>query len=669
MGGLVFGTLLLFVLSGCAVVPQPYSQDEFMAQAKGERGRLYDDQEPVKGRLTLHEAMARAIRYNLDHKVKQIEKALASGNLELARYELLPQMVSSLGYTARSNDSDSASLSSGLESTDSVSAEKRNVTASIITVWNVLDFGVGYTTAMQQADEVLVSEEWRRKAVQNIVQDVRYAFWRAASAEMLIPQMDRLLKRVESALERARKMEQDRAQDPAKTLSYQQELLETVKQLWTMRKDLSLAKTELAALMNLDPGSEYTIGLSDDQLQYMEKLLSLPTLEEEALAKRPELRVEAYQKRISALEVKKTMLGLLPGFEISVGANFDDNKYLYNQTWLQAGLNLSWNVFNLLSAPSTMKSAELQQELAQKRYMASAMMVLTQVNLAHQGYYLALKEYQIADELDAVHRRKLLHVEAAKKAQTGSELEEIKMLAGALSAHMNKGVSFAELQGALGRVFHSSGIDPLPHVTKTHGIKGLAQNIAEYEKRTLASLQDDQQPEFLSARLVPQSPIVPALASEKKEPEQHDILPQPVTSRQEQAAVVAPEIIAEPKESVPVVSQSQAPEPAETQVEEKAVVAENEAKQVTPGKTEVTEAVPSEGQEETTAAALAEASLLEEQRNRIQLKSASQAIIGRRMLSKEYQPTGLAYRISPGQAMESEIQVDHPKASIRAIPF
>lgn len=477
-------------------MPQPFTTQEIMLEAQQERQRLFVDQEPVSSQVTLYEAMARAVMYNLDHQVKQVEEALARGNLVKARYDLLPQLVTSAGYSGRSNENGSASKSllSGTQSLEpSTSQEKSVFTADIIHVWNVLDFGVGYTQALQRADEVLIAEELRRKAVQNIVQDVRYAFWRAVSAEMLLPKMDGLLKRVESALDRSRKMEKARAQDPAQLLAYQQELLETVKQLWDMRRELSLAKTELAALINLDPGTSFRIGLDENQRQYVEQILSIDALEEHAMTNRPELRVESYNKRISSHEVRKTMLSMLPGLEINLSAQYDDNQYLYNSSWLQAGLRLSWNAFNLLSGPEALKTAKAQQDLAQKRYMATAMMVLAQVNLAHQRYALALKEFQIASQLDAVHQRKLLHAEAAKRAKTSKELEEIRNLAGALSANMNRGLAFSELQGSLGRIFHSIGIDPLPATTTSYGLHDLAHSIEEHEKDLLASLQDNSE--------------------------------------------------------------------------------------------------------------------------------------------------------------------------------
>ncbi|MCD4675653.1 MAG: TolC family protein [Desulfobacula sp.] len=482
----------LFVLSGCAIAPQPFTSQEIKDQVLAKRQNLFAHQEPTSNKITLYEAMARAVAYNLDYQVKHIEQALARGNLDQARYELLPQLVASMRYSERNNQngSSSKSLLSGVESSEvSTSQEKQQFTADIIYVWNVLDFGVGYMQAQQMADEVLISGEWRRKAIQNIVQNVRYAYWKAARAEKLLPEMDTLLQTVEKALDRSREMKKNRVQNPAKILTYQQELLETVKLLWAMRKELSLAKIELAALMNMDPGVDLELDFTDVEQEKVQQILSIDSLEEFALAHRPEIWIESYNQRISSQEVKKAMLSMLPGLEINLNANYDSNRFFLNNSWLQAGLSLSWNVFNLLSGQKALETANIQQKLADKLYMATAMMVLTQVHLAHQGYYLALKDFQIATQLDMVLQKKLWHAQAAKRALAGSEQEVIRNQVAALSAKMNQGLAYAELQGAIGKIFNTAGMDLLPARINVENIQTLARFIEGYEQGLLAKLQ------------------------------------------------------------------------------------------------------------------------------------------------------------------------------------
>lgn len=482
----------LILLSGCAVKPQPFTSQEIKDQVFEKKETLFSFQEPASGKITLYDAMARAITYNLDHQVKQIEEALSRGNLDQARYEMLPRLVTSVGYSQRNNHngSSSKSLLTNMQSLEvSTSQEKQQFTADIIYVWNMLDFGMGYTRAQQMADEVLISEEWRRKAIQNIFRDVRHAYWKAVRAQKLLPEMDVLLQTVEKALERSRDMEKNRAQNPTKILAYQQELLETVKQLWIIRKELSLAKTELAALMNMDPGANFELDFKDEEKQQAETILPIIALEDFALTHRPEIWIESYKKRVSSKEVRKAMLNMLPGLEINLDAKYDSNVFLFNNSWIQAGLSLSWNVFSLLSGQKALKTAKIQEGLSEKLYMATAMMVLTQVHLAHQSYYLALKEFEIASQLDAVLQKRLWHAQAAKKAQTGSDQDVIRDQVAALSAKMNLGFAYAELQGAIGNIFNTAGMDPLPARIEVNDLKTLAQFIEGHEQGLLGQLQ------------------------------------------------------------------------------------------------------------------------------------------------------------------------------------
>ena len=59
------------------------------------------------------------------------------------------------------------------------------MTADLGLTWNILDFGVSYFTAHQNADRALIASERRRRTIQNLAQEVRFNFWRAAAAQEL----------------------------------------------------------------------------------------------------------------------------------------------------------------------------------------------------------------------------------------------------------------------------------------------------------------------------------------------------------------------------------------------------------------------------------------------------------------------------------------------------
>lgn len=475
------------LLCGCAVTPEALTPDEVRQESLADLNNMFMDQEPVTGPVSLYEAIARAVKYNLDHRLKMMEDALARKQLDLVRYDQLPELTASAGYYSRNNYSGGTSIAltgadKGQQSLIASTSSEKDVTdVNGILVWNALDFGVSYVRAQQQSNEVLITEERRRKVVQNIVQDVRYAYWRAVSAQHLLDNMDELLKRTYSALERSRQLESLRAQAPIQSLSYQKALLEIIQDMWLYRKDLATAKTELAALMNLKPGTPYTVvdPALDGPPPAADQFGTLDKLEEQALLNRPELMEEHYQARISTLEVKKAMLEMLPGLEFNLGSRYNSNNLLWENSWSEAGVNISWNLFNILKGPASKRVAESQVKLDDARRLALSMAVITQVHLAHQRYQIALSNFAVTDDLVAVERRIQALMEAEQKAAVENELEVIRSMASTLVAEMQHDLGYAEVQNSIGRILNSVGVDPLPGVSLDQDVSSLTAIIKQ----------------------------------------------------------------------------------------------------------------------------------------------------------------------------------------------
>jgi outer membrane protein TolC len=114
----------------------------------------------------------------------------------------------------------------------------------------LLDLGIGYYNSQQQANRVLIASERRRKAMHLLMQDVRSAYWRAASAQALQEKVQKTIEAAEDALRDARRVEQARLRNPLDSLRYQRQLLESLRLLESINQELSSAQIELAALIN-----------------------------------------------------------------------------------------------------------------------------------------------------------------------------------------------------------------------------------------------------------------------------------------------------------------------------------------------------------------------------------------------------------------------------------
>lgn len=478
-------SLLALTISGCAVTSQPIERSASEARAQSDLQSMFADQEPLSAPLTLHEAMARAVKYNLEARLKVMEEALAQRQVDLASFDMLPRMALSAGYAGRNNisASSSQSIETGTQSLEpSTSQDRDRGVADLTMVWNVLDFGVSYVSAKQQGDQRLIVQERRRKVVHTIIQDVRSAYWRAQAAERLLTQIDQLMARVAEARDNSQRLSQQRIGDPVQALGYQRALIEATRQLEEQRRALSLAKTELATLINLPLGTELTLAASDDY-QVPELKVEWARLEQEALANRPELREQDYQARISAAETRKAMLRLLPGLEFSAGGHYDSNSFLVNQSWADYGVKVTWNLFNVLSAPAAINVAKAGQEVADARRQAMSIAVLAQLHVAHANFREAQRQFITSQQLAELDGEIAGQLRNRHQAQSIGELELIQAELNTLQADLRRDLAYAELRNSYGQLFASVGLDPLPQTLPSSQLSDIAQAISDSEIR------------------------------------------------------------------------------------------------------------------------------------------------------------------------------------------
>lgn len=475
--------MLALAISGCAVTSQPIERSASEQRAQSDLQAMFADQEPLNGPLTLHEAMARAVKYNLEARLKVMEEAMAQRQVDLATFDMLPRMALSAGYAGRNNvsASSSQSIETGTQSLEpSTSQDRDRGVADLTMVWNVLDFGVSYVSAKQQGDQRLIVQERRRKVVHTIIQDVRSAYWRAVAADRLLSQIDSLMTRVAEARDNSQRLSEQRIGDPIQALSYQRALIEATRQLEEQRRALSLAKTELATLINLPLGTQVELA-PETGYQVPELKVELGTLEQEALASRPELREQDYQARISAAETRKAMLRLLPGLEFSAGGHYDSNSFLVNQSWADYGVKVTWNLFNVLSAPAAIDVAKAGQEVADARRQAMSMAILAQLHVANANFREAQRQFRTSQQLAGLDGQIVEQLRNRYKAQGIGELELIQGELNTLQADLRRDLAYAELRNSYGQLFASVGLDPLPETIAADSVEAIAAALASRE--------------------------------------------------------------------------------------------------------------------------------------------------------------------------------------------
>lgn len=474
---------VFLLVSGCAVTPQPLLQSELEQITASDRLIGRQNQVALNGAVSLEEAIARALKYNLDHRTRLLEQSLASGQLEAGRYDMLPKLLANAGYATRDSDNTRRSsdpLNPGTFSSDApyISSENDHATGDLGLSWSLLDFGASYYSAKQNGDRLLIASEMRRKSMHALIQNVRTAYWRALAAQALGERVQEQIKLAEGALSDAVKLSNARVRALADTLRYRRNLLENLRLLEGLERELASARIELASLIGAQPGDRFELVEPQDSLP---EALTLPVENMEALAlsRNADLRASFYNVRIAADDTRKALLRLMPGISFDSALKYDSDKFLVNQKWQEAGVRVSFNLLNLLSGPSQMRAAELGETVFESRRMALQMNVLTQVHLVRHQYDDALRQYLRAEAISEVDTGLAALADSATQSQMASPMEGISANVTALLSAARRYQSMAKLHEAASKVQATLGVEPEIGSLDDTDLPTLQQSIAK----------------------------------------------------------------------------------------------------------------------------------------------------------------------------------------------
>lgn len=474
-------------LSGCAIAPEKISIAEQLNDLQVDASIIAGEQVLAIHDLTFEQAIARAIKFNRERRVALMESVLLQKELDNTYFDMLPKLALSAGYQARDKlaasssgvyDTDEDQVSTTNPPTYSVSSAKESHSNDVGMTWNILDFGLSYVRAKQYSDRVLISKERERKALQNLTQEVRTAYWKALSAQRLIKKVLPLTKRVDAALLDSRTIESLRLRSPIESLNYQRELLDIRRSLESLQKDLVAARTQLAVLIGHNPSAELHLSEAQNGDYIVPELrLNLETLEKMALALRPELNEANYQKRITHQEGKAALFALLPNLNINITSAYDSNEYLLNNQWNNYGASVSLNLLNAYKYPTNKSAITARQTLNDERRLALIAAVMSQVHLAKINYEQAKQAFATASAYSTVVSRIGEHMAAMKKQEQIGELQLVREDLSAVLAELRRDVAYAELQSSYGTIYATAGLDPIAKSLSGNSIEEIASAV------------------------------------------------------------------------------------------------------------------------------------------------------------------------------------------------
>lgn len=457
-------TAAVLALSACSTIATvPLTAGDIFPTNQADGQFIRKDVQPITGPLSLNEAIARALKYNLDRRSRMMEEALAFNLLDVTHFDMLPKLVAQAGYAARNNDRiNQISLAGApMGGGNSISQERTHSTTDLGLTWNLLDYGLGYYNTQQQANRVLLASEKRRKSMHLLMQDVRTAYWRAASAQKLRADVEKTITLAESALKDSREVEAERVRNPLDALRYQRQLLENLRLLEAIDQELSSSYVELATLINAPIGQAIQIvesGASNADVS----ILNVPVqaMEEAALLQNADLREQHYNARIARQETRKTIMRLFPNVSFNYAIKYDSDNYLINRHWNETGLQVSYNLFNVLTAPAQIKLAEAGVALADQRRMATQVAVISQVHLARLHLLNARNQFERADAIYVTDLKIADLVRNRENAQAQSRLDSVANATAAILSLLRRYQALAQVQAAENRLLATVGVEP-----------------------------------------------------------------------------------------------------------------------------------------------------------------------------------------------------------------
>jgi outer membrane protein TolC len=474
---------MVVFLSACSLTQEPLTSEDITISAEQDLKKMFGDNETITGELTLSDAVARALMYNLDHKARAMEQALSVSQADLEKYELLPTLTGNAGYSHRSEYNATNSQDVGTSTAPgaySYSADKGMVTTDLTMGWNMLDFGVGYFNAKQNGNRALIAEERRRKVIHNLVKEVQRAYWRMVAAQKLETRVKMTITNAKRALVQAERVETERLRAPEESLRYQKRLLQNLRQLETVSQELATARFELAALINVAPNTPFRVALpTEDNLAIPKWEASVADMEKLAFQNNPDLREKMYLTRISLDETKKSLLSLLPGINLDYGRNYDDNSYLDENRWYEFSAAVSWNIFNVFKLPARMKFSEANERLAEVQRLALRMAVLAQVHVADRQYYSAVKKFEQLNKLYNVDKRLTFHLSKRQNNTSQGVLERISQETATIASELLRYQAYADVMASIGQIHSTLGIGIVPQGTQASDVSSLGKAVAQ----------------------------------------------------------------------------------------------------------------------------------------------------------------------------------------------
>ncbi len=395
--------------------------------------------------LDMYMTMALALKYNYTGRMMRYQESLAKAGH--AAYSALPEIVSNAGY---------------------INTNYSDTSPDLKVAWNILDISTLY---FMNADPMLkqsVASEESRKVIQNILQEARVLYWKALTAQRLLPVIDGTIEHITLDVDEmnahAKELAAEGQNPETAELVKKRKYMEAVQKLSALKRDMETAHERLASLMGLHPQTQFSLaGKEYGNFALPDIKSNLSQLEWLALTNRPELKVHDLLTSADDLNL------IISDFRDDNGSNYMSNQSQYNQQWCSAAKEVSMSVYE----DSRSGNTHTMEDLRRQRMTS---LILNQVYIAWARYTSAMEDYQIAMEIAGTSENIAEDITSAKGSHATKSLIEA---ARAIADETKASLAYVDFQDALGSLYATIGLDAVPYYMLNESPSRIAVSLRE----------------------------------------------------------------------------------------------------------------------------------------------------------------------------------------------
>lgn len=454
----------LLAAAGCVPLEEDY-EGKRLARMSANYTYAASHNPTPESPLTLEKAIEYALQHNLSIRAAELEFAIQNETKSSYYLRMLPSLTVRGGFDTRDkyDASYSETLGSGRRGTSaSYSDAKSHRTADVSLVWSLLDFGLSYIRAYQSGENVKISLEQLRRLRQQVAMETAVAYYRAAAAAETVRECASLANAINVQLEVIRQ------ESELRNISEMEEARRSLPFLVGLRRIDDMQSEELNTRANLAKA----MGVSRPEDLHFAPVPAAPiafaaiddidALVCRALENRPEMIQGDSKVRITEAEAKAALLQLAPNVNLTAAYNHDTNTFLHYDSWMTAGLSMTWNLLSLPSRIKDLDVAKQRVELELQRERITAASIVMQVHLAGLEIAFTEKRLKNATRIEKTHATILKGVEDSIRDGKSHEADLLLERLRYMSEFANLSRNRADYLAARARMTAALGIDPKP---------------------------------------------------------------------------------------------------------------------------------------------------------------------------------------------------------------